>query len=427
MAVYKILSKSDSDMSVNRIAQLQREKILNDISKRQYNKKTVQLEKSLNNFFYGKQGTDYKKYYAKAAQLAEEAFDEKYKKHFSLSMDNLSAKFTAGKLQFINQKKFNKLNTAQQTDMILQTIADIENTIFSMGINNTKITETLNRIKSVQNQSLWSDAKDINGIIASLLFGNKTVYGDAFEMPLAAFSALIDNGIEATTADLMQRVTGAERSKSTLNIAGIDKKSRTALKINRTHIINDGLTLEYNNPTQDKVDVVLKFKGQSYNLSAKSYTSVYNNIHILGGTPLTAPVLNLSLVDFVSHYLTQLYYDNGILDDLHSAMRLNILFMALAGAGQSAAQADTFVLNDKTNKKIYVRNIADIITTIVHENKWQSMLINDIPGGPIPDQPLRSFKWKQSKNPIVDMISAMHQIKLYVSLKGTAVRDAAQT
>jgi hypothetical protein len=44
-------------------------------------------------------------------------------------------------------------------------------------------------------------------------------------------------------------------------------------------------------------------------------------------------VLNLSSVDFVSHYLTQLYYDDGTLDDLHSAMRLNILFMALAGAG----------------------------------------------------------------------------------------------
>ena len=101
MAVYKILSQLDGSANVNGVAQAQRAKIMRDIKQKQYNKQTVELEKTLNDFFYGKAGDSHDKYHHKAMKMAQEVFNEKYNKMFTFMGNKLTAKFIGGNLQFI--------------------------------------------------------------------------------------------------------------------------------------------------------------------------------------------------------------------------------------------------------------------------------------------------------------------------------------
>ena len=129
--------------------------------------------------------------------------------------------------------------------------------------------------------------------------------------------------------------------------------------------MNEGHTeLIYANPTKDKVDVKLNFKGVQYNISAKSYSNATHRwIHILGGTSLAVPIMNFGTKQFVSLYLSALYTGHSSLAQIHDAVKATILVFALMG--DKGETADTFVMNDKTKKYIYVRSIADIVNSII--------------------------------------------------------------
>lgn len=417
MAVYKLFPKNGS---INAAAQLQRQAILAQLQQNRYKKDINTLEQTLNDFFYAKQGDNFQQYYERASNLASQAFNEKYSAYpFELNMEKLSATFQNPNINFISESTADLIKIKALAN-------EIELYMQNTGIKREGWNDILTRIKEMQTLSNWADVKDINGIVASILFGNKTVYGDAFEYPLAAFATLLDEGAEAEVDQLLKtfskNLQGASRSKSYLDIQHLSKKDKKALKIKNNIMINEGAKLEYANPTQDKIDVTLTLNAETYNISAKSYSNIYKDIHILGGAPLTAPVLNLSSTDFVSHYLTQLYLDKD-LESAHEAVRLNILFMALTGTGSSTTPADTFVINDKGTRHIYVRSMPDIINNVAVNNKWQHLNINN-QGSEIPDQPLRNYAQYKMKNNVASMLSTMHTIKLQVSVKGTAIRDS---
>lgn len=414
MAVYKLFPVNDLNSAIARqkkltLSYLQQKKTKQDIEN---------LEQALNNFFYGPHDSK-DKFYQRASELAEQEFDKRYQSHsFELDMDKATAKFTNQNINFINRDA--------SLEEVQKTAIEIENYMQQTGRSKESWLTVIEKIKKMQSLSNWQDVKDLNGIIASIRFGNKTAYGDAFEYPLAAFGALINQGVEATEDDLLEEfytktLQGGFQSTPSLNISHVSKKDRSNLNIKGTVNMNDGVKLEYSNPTKDKVDVVLTFDDKDFNISAKSYSSIYKDIHLTGGVPFSVPILNLSSVDFVSHYLTELY-QNGNLSQIHEAVRLNILLMSLTGIGNSSSEANTFVINDKSNRRIYVRSISDIINYIANSGQWKYFKING--GNEIPDTPLRNFKEKNTNNTIGDMISEMHKIKLSASLKGTVIKNA---
>ena len=413
MAVYKLFPKGD----INSVAEQQRKRIKAQLQLSKFSKDTSNLERELNDFFYSKKGDNFEQYYTRASDIASQAFNERYQSYnFELNMDKMSAKFTNSNIKFLNKEA-----TLQQAIDLADTI---ELYMKNNNIEKEKWFTIISKIQNLQSLSNWSDVKDINGIVASILFGNKIAYGDAFEYPLAAFSALLTEGVDATTNDLLKNLQVDSSTKSFLDISHVSKKDKQKMNIKNTMMINDGTKLEYSNPTLNKVDVNLTLDGEKYNISAKSYSTIYKDIHILGGSPLSAPVLNLSSVDFVSHYLTQLYLENGDLDRIHEAVRLNILFMALTGSGNSPTEADTFVINDKSHRKIYVRSMGQIVNQILNNSSKSKYLNINNNGNNIPDDPLRNYSQKKKKDNIVNMISDMHKIKLQVSIKGTAIKNA---
>lgn len=421
---YKLFPKSSSPgESINQ----QRRMIIDRI----HIQKTVQnaqlLEERLNQLFYAKKGDDYEKYYDRAIKLASAAFEERYQEYpFELDSTTLTAHFANKDVHFLN-KDTAKLQEVKQVAKAVEAL--LERT----GKSNDRTVEILSKIAQLQNLSEWKDVQSLNGIIASIMFGNKTIYGDAFEYALSAFSTVVNNSADKTINELLDEFAknqqGASRSSSYFDISHVSKQDRKDLHISGTVPINEGAELVYKNTTQDKVDVILNLDGVQYNVSAKSYYNT-SEIGILGGASLLQPVINLSSVNFVSWYLSALYdekYGANLLPEIHDTLRINILLMALTGQGDSHQNlADTFILNDKARKHIYVRTIYDLIYNMITSNKIvQYMIINDN-GSNIPDESLRNFQSKlepNATNKVASMLNAMHQIKLNVALKGRAIRD----
>lgn len=421
MAVYKLLlNEKDQEkaLSPSVAANKQRKAIMEKLNNtRYYSRDMESLEKMLNDFFYYEKNQVTKdKYYDKAIALAEEEFEKAYNEKFVLDPTTLTAKrINKGSISFLKEADF----TAEKAIALAKEIELLLGDDIS-----EKAQQIITKIKTAQDLSNWDDVKDINGIVASILYGNKTVYGDAFEYPLAAIAALMKQEVEEVDKDVTEifnedTLLGKRKSPHVLNISRISTQDLGNLSIHGSVQVNKGVSLEYTTTAQDKVDVALTFKEQEYNMSAKSYYDTNKEIGLTGGLPLTAPVLNLSSVDFVNQYLTQLYL-NGDLQDIHKALRLNILFMSLTGSqtGPKIA-ANAFVLNDKKRKRIFVRSMKDIVNYIANNDKWEFFKINDRPNGVIPDEPLRG-----KYNTVASVINEMHKIKLTTSLKGRVIKDS---
>lgn len=419
---YSLLTKDQVKSKTNSIVNEQKSIMLSKVNMTSFKKDSVILENKLNEFFYGNNRSN-DQYYNRAIEIANQAFDERWKNYpFTLDANKLTASTAAMQAKGINF--VNRTSTLDEVKSVVAAITELFKTI-----NPTpKLQEALNRISKIQSVSNWKDVREVNGIVASILYGNKTVYGEAFELPLAAFGAMVTQGVDATVDDVLNKYFMAQnRSSTSVNISKVPEAQRQRLNFSRTQQINEGLMLQYSNPTQDKVDVSFRFADTDYAISAKSYSSLYKDIHILGGTSLAVPVLNLFDTDFTNIYLSRLFYSGMSLEKTHEALRVGILLMALSGYGTGQDKnADTFVLNDKSKKHIYVRNISQIINSIVKQNNWSAVkFANGIAAGTIPDIPLHNYCKKHKGGPVIPaMINDLHRQKLMVSIKGTAIKNS---
>ena len=403
----------------------QKQRTIREINSKKYKKNSKQLENTLNDFFYNKKGKTYNKYYDKAMNLAQQEFQKRYSNYnFELDTNKLTAKYNNNNMNFINKKdsvSF-KLEKAQK-------IAKELETLIAQGAAGKReeywnsVIKKINEAKNLSNE----DVKNINDIVASIKFGNKTVYGDAFEFALAGLSALMEKKVEEAPEELFyKKLQGGDRSSTRINISGLTKTEKKLLNIQNTIELGGGDVLEYKNSTQDKIDVSLTLNNTEYNISAKSYYDISKPIHILGGTALTIPVLNLSNTDFVSHYFTELYNDRGNLNMIHDALKLNILLLSLTGLSSSSKVADTFVVNDKKRSKVIVKNMNEIINAFVQNSEYINKYLyitkdsNDIPDKKVREIFQKSDKPKYSTSTI---INELHKQKLQVSIKGNILNQ----
>ena len=402
-------------VSINASVQAQKKQILSQL-KKTASKDYSGLENELNSYFYKENKSS--SFMEKVIKIASEEFSKKWE-NYSLTSGSYTA--VAKGVYFLStKKKYSKQNINKLVD-------SLEKLFTSGGLPSEKIQSKINEVRSMmQDASTETEVliKNINDLVAySYAGGPKTRYGDAFEYPLAAFAAMLEHKGEEVSNKVLKEsfdknLQATNRSKSYISIQDLSKDIVEKLNIKGMVMSEDGMRLEYSNPTQDKIDVSLSFEGEDYNISAKSYRDI-SEIHILSGSALTQPVLNLSNPDFLNNYFYALY--EGLdLKKLHQGVKANILLMSLSGAGSSAHNADTFVVNNKKTRKIYVRSIAQMVQDIVSKNKYNYLIING--GKEIPDQSLRNYK---NKGVLPDeatasmMISEMHQQKLNISIKGS--------
>lgn len=287
----------------------------------------------------------------------------------------------------------------------------------------------------------------VNNALRATMYNNAAV-GYIFELALAAFSGQMSDRVGEIAADTVNAaMQGAVRSNPNIRIDLIDKhffdeelfgreinRGRTNLGVwQRTE---DGTAFQFTAPTQDKLDVALSFDGEMYNITAKNYANItQRDIHIVSGTSLLSMILDDD-VDFINHYLNITATDEPEktgynLTLAHQAMKLTILLKSLSGIGTSAtgSVADVLVVNDRASKHIYIRSVGDLVGKIAQQldkideymkihglGKGGTLNIKNDYVGTIPSD-------NDAQIRITKLLAQLHNTKISVSLKGTALTD----
>lgn len=286
------------------------------------------------------------------------------------------------------------------------------------------------------NKDLKNLLNKLNEVLKMQSIPYAQAIGDVFEYWLAIASQYADQYSDKQINEIIdQFVRGQDRSNVIISGDNFDNNLVDLGAIlgadnGKWQRMDDSNSFMLQSPTQDKLDVIFKWQNDDVlDISAKNYSfSKSDNIHLLSGSSLLYLVSNENS-DFVNHWLNCISegsdlskINSSLIEEAHRTMKITLLTQALMGTKGNLA--NTFVLNDRKNQKIYVRDLASIIYNICKDQKIEGMNITNYP------QSL-SNSWEgnlEISDPtlarvrITNLLAQLHQAKISVSIKGEAVR-----
>ncbi len=264
--------------------------------------------------------------------------------------------------------------------------------------------------------------KEILEILKSISIPNK-FYGDIFEWSIAALSGktredIIKEATKEVFEDILKKAkdetSGAEKTNREefsidMNIDKLETlyKENSDLKKQKNASFEIGdfkfnldIDIDPYQSRQGKMDVEFQLKLDDnitpFRISAKSWTDFGSDF---GETSVGAALMRTSGFDWTQAYTLGLtmgnyltynsgsFYDYDIFstnllqpyyDQIHKFAKVNLLLDILMGYSQINLYADTIVINQRSQKKVYVASIAQILNKIkgqINSNKdWN---IND--------------------------------------------------
>lgn len=385
--------------------------------------------------------------FARFQKQVEDIFDQKFAQ-FGINWNNGSV--------YVKEIKNKETISVQQLQNYATTLQNIgEQLTNKQNISPSDINQLNSTIKRVQDYikicqqqgivkisdlSTNDQAKDIiaqinNTLqIASLPWAAAT--GEVFEDFLAMASIYAQGKSDQITDSLIKEILvgSSGRSKVSIQLDKFDSdfvktdllQSSSAFR-NKKGAINSFTDYEINlGTTQDKLDVVMNWNGDKLMVSAKNYKLKDNSalIHLVSGTSLLYMIQNED-VDFVNHWLNTIT-TNGKSDRIaknylqaaHTAMKITLFAKALTGQGLNrTGVADTFVVNNRSKKHIYVWNMKDVFDACI--NNLDSIKFKNYPET-ISNNWVGSGKRIPSRTNadqrISNLIAKLHTYKLSVSI-----------
>lgn len=427
----------------------QKENIKNSI----VSTKSIQLkdfEQYLNALMYPSQYKHEKvsdEIFLRFQKQVEEIFDKKFAQ-FGINWSNGSVyiKKIENKESISIQQLQNYATTLQNIGQQLVNKQDVSmNDINQLNSTIKRVQDYIkicqqNSIVKINNLSSNDQAKDIiaqinNTLqIASLPWG--PAIGEVFEdfLAMAAIYAQgkSDQITDSLIKDILVGSTG--RSKVSIQLDKFDSKFVDAELLkqskafsNKQRSINQFTNYEINlGTTQDKLDVNIVWNGDNLKISAKNYKLKDNSslIHLVSGTSLLYMIQNEN-VDFINHWLNTITTSGksdkiakNYLQSAHTAMKITLFAKALTGQGLGRKGiADTFIVNNRTKKHIYVWNMKEVfdscinnLDTIKFKNYPETISNNWVGSGKrIPSN-------TDAQQRISNLIAKVHTYKLSISI-----------
>ena len=328
----------------------------------------------------------------------EEAFISLVNDEFHKRFSDFDIDWNNGLTVHANKNLFKK-GQERKSVGVLKQYADIieakaEEMIGDGKVSNAKVQELINTAKEIRKltDGIANDNKyisftgkeELKNRIASALNSGSLPFagaiGEAFEDVLAYASVFGKSIAGQTVKDALVGVSGRSRvlidtsflEKEFINFDLLKSYFSNGYQIDE----NTNITFKSNAETQNKVDVIFGYNGETYNISAKNYALRNSNdaIHILSGASMLSLIQN-EPPDFVNHWLNIVTPDaedfktddlGSLLMTAHQAMRTVILAKAFTGSvyGRTGA-ADTFVLNKRSASHVYVFSMHEIVSQLV--------------------------------------------------------------
>lgn len=202
-------------------------------------------------------------------------------------------------------------------------------------------------------------------------------------------SAIKENKVTGSTLQKRSR-TGSlnfDISSSYESITQLDATSRVNYDKNEIkgketiHIGN--LDLEYSNEIDvgkdkmGKMDVLFSIpivaQGKQFRISAKNWSSIYNDKENLGSTSILAGITRTMGKKGSEYYIYTMQHPWGsagdsIISESHEMARLSLILDIVMGYSQKQGYADTLVILDRKAKRIYVKDIVSLIQETINNS-----------------------------------------------------------
>ena len=360
----------------------QRSKMLNEVVT-STNMAISGLEEYLNGLLYGYEGNGpayFEKAFEEYKNTIEKIFSEKYGQFdFNVGQGlNVYQKIRQISTSSSSRKTLDRSQLEQYLKQIVLMING------NIGLKQgTDITDIL-RVKAelenylnthsegemIRKRDNMNLINDINRVLAYQSFPRALAIGDIGEIFLAAASAKANDKAEKEGDKLIESIkksiVGGQGSKATIQGNKFDDKyvDLSKILVPGWQRIDDNNSWQLQTESQDKVDVNFEWHGNTLAISAKNYnlTDYSRTIHVLSGSNLLYLIANENDL-FVNHWLNLISTSNRdsgdnsstLLAMAHETMKITILIKGLTGQGLGRnAVANTFVLNDRHSRHIYV-------------------------------------------------------------------------
>ena len=375
------------------VFEAQRRAILDNIVSTKSNN-LRQLEKYLNSLLYGRE--------IDGSKLTEEEwqrFMERFYQQFDEKFANFGVIFdSSNALQAYAKNKISSKDSLNIT-RIEQYVQSIENTVKRMvnkgDASDADILEFNQAIDALNFLSQQIDDKtgivnlsaipesesilnQVNRVLKRVSFPTPLATGSALEYFLAAAGNYANEraAIEADKIvdDMISKVVGQEGSAAIISSGQfsefVDVKELASL-VSETWQLNSNTDLQMKVASQDKLDVILNWNGDTFNVTAKNYMlKDHKMVTLVTGAPLLS-FINGEKPEFINHWLNTVTMNdrerkaNANLELAHIAMKLTILAKALTGQGLGkTGVADTFIINNRSAKRIEVYSTHEILNRI---------------------------------------------------------------
>ena len=198
--------------------------------------------------------------------------------------------------------------------------------------------------------------------------------GDVLEVLLASLDQRLPNKITKKSIDLINNtlVVGSQHDK--VKVSKISANITKELgEINLTEELGDGhISIKTSGDLSStyKADVNLFYDNTHYKISAKNYYlgDKSKTIHFLSNSPFLNILRKNATADYINHYLnivtTKGNEKSNLLEQAHQATKLTIILEALSGLSQKHGYSDTLVINNRSQKKVIVKSMSEILSDI---------------------------------------------------------------
>lgn len=249
--------------------------------------------------------------------------------------------------------------------------------------------------------------------------------------------------------DAVKPGSKARGSKSIMNFSTTFVDADTLLKninkdknekTNTSWALSGENTIATINTSQNTVDIHIDFPSDSdafglkdLNASIKNSGNIYSpfGINVISRTPLNS-ILELINVSFANHYLnllSQIDYNSEV-EKGNEVISYALAIRGLTGAraGVNTLKSDFFIVNSRSNNKIYVFSTEDVLNKICPKDSvnFDLIKVSGLPksSGVIANEwvgKINDPNLKEASQRIASIVAKSHQFKLSMSLMSKAL------
>lgn len=352
---------------------IQQQQVLENFKNDNAKNKAEELQAYYNNLLYARKGSsNYKaveQVFNSIIEEADAAFERKtlglkspakLKEDSKTKLDTLAANI---------QKAIQQLTIFKNQGLAKNYDSDLK---ILQSLNKQVIATTKGKINCKTDSDFINNYNEY--VVKILSYNYRARTGYVFENLITKLHNQADAYSEKMINKIVAQNIGSEQfgTKAFVDIKGLDQEAQNILLNEGYKLDNKGSKVEFFTKTADKTDIKITLNNaDSYFLSLKNYLYPDTNISISGNTRLVALLSSMIIYpEFSTAFMETVWFGgNGTQNRIQAKNVINtakimLAALMLTGAGFQNTTADIFVINNRSQRRIYCYSMGEIIEAL---------------------------------------------------------------